>query len=429
VPWTGELVQRSHQAGNEPGAVGISGSWEHRRGYGRREALELTVVLETGLVEPGEVQAQVQGQARATGWHSQWGKRRVPFSVHWLLRVSIQPQIAGASLYKERGWSRSLLVLLQDSVWPAGILGGNLLTLAIFFILFFLIVCVCVCVRARARARACAQMHTHLPQDTCRGQRISLWSGFSPSTFTQVLGIKPRRPGLHSKCLYPQSHLTSSTVFLDKEPSLFLDCICYCDLSFVIALHKEDTHTHTHTHIHTHLKGNERVYSGVRIEWSWPGNMHLGYPQMIMLWSLYRYRAKGSHKSRHFSNTSLGELAGGEISVICRRSCLMMLLALDGWLLMAYYGNIPQKVSHDTHKVRHSWAINNSPRSFASGPATFLLPTISTFSSAAQPCRLLNTGVAFSENFPSLWQNLQSHKSITPGHLGLVWKTAYWISH
>ena len=30
------------------------------------------------------------------------------------------------------------------------------------------------------------------------------------------------------------------------------------------------------------------------------------------------------------TRSSLGELAGGEISVICHRNCLMMLLALDG---------------------------------------------------------------------------------------------------
>lgn len=88
------------------------------------------------------------------------------------------------------------------------------------------------------------QMYTHLPQDTSRGQWISIWSQLSP-TFTQVPGIKPRWSGLHSKCLHSQSDLTSSTMVLDKELTFFLGHVCCYDVSFVIILHKEGSHKYT----------------------------------------------------------------------------------------------------------------------------------------------------------------------------------------
>lgn len=72
-------------------------------------------------------------------------------------------------------------------------------------------VCVCVCVRARACAHAHAhtymRMLSHMPQDTCGGQRTPLWNWFSPSTFMQV-------QWLNSACQAFSNHCWLSPIIL-----------------------------------------------------------------------------------------------------------------------------------------------------------------------------------------------------------------------
>lgn len=48
-----------------------------------------------------------------------------------------------------------------------------------------------------------------VPWHMCTGQRTTLKSWFHPSTFTWVLGIELKSPGLHDRHLYTFSHLTS----------------------------------------------------------------------------------------------------------------------------------------------------------------------------------------------------------------------------
>ena len=53
-------------------------------------------------------------------------------------------------------------------------------------------------------------MQVQVPEFKCGGQRTILWSPFSSSTFSWVLGFKLGLPGLLGKCLYLLSYLTST---------------------------------------------------------------------------------------------------------------------------------------------------------------------------------------------------------------------------
>lgn len=73
-----------------------------------------------------------------------------------------------------------------------------------FFSTFFLFLCVCMHVSD-------VFVWMHVAQHTGIGQKMTLWSQFSPILFIWILGIKLKSPGLCSKCLYLLSHLTTST--------------------------------------------------------------------------------------------------------------------------------------------------------------------------------------------------------------------------
>lgn len=51
----------------------------------------------------------------------------------------------------------------------------------------------------------------------CVGQSATLWSCFSPSTYTWILGIKLRSPGFRQACLCPLCLLASPSSFCVQD--------------------------------------------------------------------------------------------------------------------------------------------------------------------------------------------------------------------